>query len=71
MIEKFEIPERSIAVRDLPDYLQEFVDNPSSFEKDRRQHLAKYLAEWEEGGDFVLIWDEEHEMNAQGEITST
>ncbi len=70
-IEKFAIPERSIGIRDLPDYLQELVDDPFSFEADRRQHLSKCVSEWEAEGDCVLIWDEEYEMNSQGQITST
>ncbi len=68
---KFSIPARAIAIRDLPDYLQDFVEDPSKSEDERRESLSKYLASWRKSGDFVLVWDEDYEMNAQGEVVST
>ena len=70
-VRKFYIPEQTIGVRDVPSYLQDFLDDPSTFGKDRRDNLAQYSESWKAKGNYVLLWDEEYEMTADGEVEST
>lgn len=70
-VKKFSVPDRVIEIRDYPDYLQEFMADPSSFDAERSANLSRCLRLWQENQDYVLVWDEEYEMNARGEIEST
>jgi hypothetical protein len=67
----FAFPERTIGIRELPDYLQEYVDSPASAPAGSAGHLAKAVAEWTRREAFVLVWCEEYEMNREGEVEST
>lgn len=67
----FRIPGREIEIRDIPRYLEEFIEPPSAFPEDRRGQLQRCVADWMRSGNFVLIWDEEYEMNREGEVEST
>ena len=70
-VQKFAIPRLAIEIRDLPYYLQEYVDSPAKFPQDRQEHLSRRVDEWRRDGGFVLIWDEEYEMSAEGDVDST
>jgi hypothetical protein len=70
-VREFSVPERSIRVQDLPDYLLEFVHAPDSFAPAERDHLSGAIEQWEKRGQFVLIWHEDYEMTAEGDIEST
>jgi hypothetical protein len=70
-VQKFTIPERELAICEMPDYLQEFADSPSSFPADRAVHLAKALEQWKAKQGFVLVWGEDYEMDNRGEVEST
>jgi hypothetical protein len=69
-IQKFALPDRAIEIKDTPDYLQEFIDSPSLF-SGRDEELSRCVDEWRKQGGYVLIWDEEYEMTADGEVEST
>jgi hypothetical protein len=70
-IQEFALPDRSIEIKDLPDYLQEYLESPSNFTTSRQEHLSRRIEEWRQSGGYVLIWDEEYEMSADGEVEST
>jgi hypothetical protein len=70
-VQKFALSERCIEIRDMPDYLQEYVESPSRFPKERQAHLSECVDKWLHAGSYVLIWDEEYEMSVDGEVEST
>jgi len=70
-VQKFVLPELTAEIKDMPDYLQEYVDSPSKFSEDRREDLSRCIGEWQRAGGYVLIWNEEYEMNAEGDVEST
>jgi hypothetical protein len=70
-VQRFALPEYSIEIRDMPDYLQEYVDAPSSFPEERAYHLRKVIADWNRRSSFVLVWCEDYEMSQEGFIESS
>jgi hypothetical protein len=70
-VQKFTVAERGLGIRDTPDYLQEYADSPSSFPPERAIHLARALEQWKKKQGFVLVWGEDYEMDAQGDVEST
>ena len=68
---KFYIPDQTIGIRDLPNYVQSFADDPSSEPTEERELMVASLSAWRDRGKFVLVWDEEYEMTADGEVEST
>ena len=60
-VHKFVVPDRTIGIRDFPDYLQEYIDYPTKFSKDRQEHLSRCVDEWVRSGNYVLIWNEDYE----------
>ncbi len=67
-IQKFESDEASI--EDLPGELEEYRRSPSSFSVDVRRHFEAWIKEWNEEQRFVLAWDEEFWVSAEGEVLS-
>lgn len=70
-VRKFAIPEYEIEIRDMPDYLQEYLDFPETFSEEDAPHLEKAIEDWKQRKSFVLIWCKDYEMSAEGEIEST
>ena len=70
-VQKFTISERGLGICEMPDYLQEYADSPSSFPSERAIHLARALERWNTKQGFVLVWGEDYEMDSQGEVEST
>lgn len=70
-VKAFSVPELGIEIREMPDYLDEFVRFPERFSADRAEHLSQRVAEWKASGAYVLIWDEDFEMNHDGDVEST
>ena len=61
-------------VEDLPDYLQEFEDNPeqpSGPYDPPAEELRETLRNWREKGMYVLWWGKDYWMTAEGEVDST
>ena len=70
-VQKFSVGGGGIGIRDLPDYLREFEADPSSFGQERADSLSQCIANWNKAGKFVLVWHEEYEMDAAGDVEST
>jgi hypothetical protein len=73
VIKTFFLSERSIGIRDLPEHYQAVLDHPKDYkdDEDERQELLKDIKEWQEQGDFVLVWDEDYYFNKNGELESS
>jgi hypothetical protein len=67
----FALPEYGIEIRDMPDYLQEYIDTPDRFPDERARHLKSAVEKWRRSGGFVLVWCEDYEISADGEFEST
>ncbi len=70
-VRAFVLPEYGIEIRDMPEYLQEFLDASEDFPAERASHLKEAVADWVRSGSFVLVWGEDYEINADGEVEST
>ncbi len=70
-VREFCIKEQTIGIRDVPEYLQDLVNDTASEWSKERDWAAEYVASWKARGKFVLVWDEEYEMTADGDIEST
>ena len=70
-MQAFALPEYGIETRDLPEYLQEYLDSPEDFPKQRAMHLEKAISDWNRSGGFVLVWGEDFELDANGDVEST
>lgn len=71
LVHRFALPELHIGITDLPQYLQEVVDNPDGTDPGRMEELLPVLNEWRRDGQYVLLWDEEYFMDANGRVDST
>ena len=67
-VQKFWLDDCEIGVRDLPESLIEFVDNPDDFSAEEKTELTRALREWKKQGRFVLFCEEEFEMSSVGEV---
>jgi hypothetical protein len=68
----FSVPNLLIRINDLPEFLREFLDNPS-FVKDA-QERSEWFADverWHAEGRFVFQWGKEYWVNNRGEVTDT
>jgi hypothetical protein len=71
VIHQFSLPDLSISIQELPEYLEKYAVAPGSFSSERQIHLSARLKEWRQSGAFVFNWIEEYEMSATGEVEST
>ncbi len=69
-VRQFSIPKYGIEIRDIPEYLQEFIDDPSGFPNERAVHLRKAVDEWRHRQGYVLVWGEDYEMGVDGTVDS-
>jgi hypothetical protein len=61
-----------IGLCELPEHLQDFIDNQSSVEDEQFcQELLGAIEEFRSKGQFVLCWGTEYWMSKAGEITDT
>lgn len=70
-VQAFDLIDPPIAIRELPDYLKDYIQAPNDFPADRAIHLATAVEEWRKKGAFVLIWGEDYEMSRDGDIESS
>lgn len=70
-VHSFFLPEIWLGIKDLPEYLQEFVDDPESIGEDEREHFEEMLAEWRADESYVLWWGKDYFMGPEGDIEST
>jgi hypothetical protein len=71
-VKPFEIPERGIGIRDLPDHYQEIVNGSTQYLDEEELRAAQEdIRAWLEHGDFVLCWAEEYYMDHDGELVAT
>lgn len=70
-VREFCIKEQTIGIRDAPEYLQNLGNDPSSESSEEVELTEEYVACWKAQGRFVLVWDEEYEMTADGDVDST
>jgi hypothetical protein len=70
-VERFSITARAIGVRDMPDYLEDFIAQPEAYDSARTANLSAYIRDWTAQKRFVLQWDEEYEMDTDGNVLSS
>jgi len=87
-VRRFQLPERTIAIKDLPDHYRALLDEldriadaggPSPAFREEVEMLygaelgevLEDIRQWQEQGDFVLVWDQEYYMNVHGQVIST
>ena len=70
-VRKFVLPEYEIEIRNIPDYLQDYIDDPSLFDEEDAPHLEESIANWNQRGSFVIIWGNDYYMDSEGGIEST
>ena len=67
-VKQFFLPDRWIGIRDLPQYIQDYLDAPGNYDEELSRELQEEIRQWREHGDFVLNWDEDYDLNQEGEI---
>lgn len=70
-VRAFFLPELWLGIQDLPDHYQDFLDHPENSNEDERQYYPKEIEEWRDSGSFVLLWNEDYYLNADGELESS
>lgn len=70
-IKPFYLDGQYIGIKNLPDFLEEFIADPASYDEDQQESLPKVLADWRANKQFVFQWHEEYWMFENGEIEST
>lgn len=70
-VKKFFLPELWLGIRDLPDHYQEFLDQPENANEEERHYYPKEIDAWRECGNFVLWWNEDYDLNEDGELESS
>ncbi len=70
-VKSFLIEEEQISVEAFPSHFQEFLEDPNQFDDEERQHYPESIRSWIEEGAFVLIWDNDHWMDQNGEVSSS
>ena len=70
-VKPFFLPEDWLGIRDLPDHYQEFLDNSENADEEERQYYPEEIRDWRECGNFVLWWNEDYFLNADGELESS
>ncbi|MES2462139.1 MAG: hypothetical protein V4671_16260 [Armatimonadota bacterium] len=66
-VKRFSLPEQELEIRDLPEHLQEILDNEEELSDDKKEELQY----WRERRDYVLIWGNDYHVNQQGFVVST
>jgi hypothetical protein len=71
-ISKFDVSDLGIGLFDLPRYLQDVLENPSSIPDEQyRNDCFSDLQDWRRDGTFVLYWGNEYWMTSSGEVFAT
>jgi hypothetical protein len=69
---KFSLPDLELGIDDLPKYLQDIVDDPSSeLDEQHRQECLSEIEEWRRLGKFAVCWGNEYWMSSTGAVTDT
>ena len=70
-VKAFFLPDLWLGIRDLPDHYQDFVDHPEDATEDERFYYPDEIDGWRGRGTFVLWWNEDYFLNAEGELESS
>jgi hypothetical protein len=70
-VRKFDLPDRSVGIEELPEHYQEFLAHPEEHDPDRQEELAEDVRQWVTDGDFVLRWGEDYYLNSDGDVSSS
>lgn len=72
-IQEFFLEDRYLGIRLLPDYLEEFIKDPTSVAEDEEDIAfhQEILDEWKTEGKFILWWGKDYWFGADGEVEST
>lgn len=71
-VSRFFIPEPLVGIKDLPAFLQSFLNNPESITSTQeRQEWYLDVHQWSAQAKFVFCWGKEYWMSSKGEVTDT
>jgi hypothetical protein len=72
-IREFRLPQDELAVYRLPEFYQEFLNDPNGpdFDEDLRQYLPGQIDRWRTEGRFVLQWGNDFWLNKHGDVTDS
>ena len=72
-IKEFRIPDEKFAVYHLPEIYREFLRNPNSpvFDEEERQAFPGLIQQWNEDGQFVLVWSNDYWLDSTGEVVAS
>jgi hypothetical protein len=65
-VRRFESDE--VAIFDLPGECEAFLESPGSYSPEDRAYYERMIAEWRARGDFVIHWDGEYWLTAEGSV---
>jgi len=70
-VKRFSVPDLNVGIEDLPSELRAFSMNPALVESAERPSLQEALSGWIEEALFVLRWDQDFYVDAEGIVTSS
>lgn len=69
-VKRFDDVETGIRICDYPDHFAEILLAPEASLEEKAEVLDS-MAEWEQEGEFVLIWGNDYWLSRDGEVTSS
>jgi hypothetical protein len=72
-VRAFCLPEIELAVYGLPEFLQDFQEDPGcpSYADQERERLQAFLRVWKVHGQFVLFWGNEYWLDRSGKVVAS
>ena len=73
-VRRFDCKEAGVRIEDLPDYLEEFLQDPEGFAQNKQESASSYFESgrrWRESGQFVLWWAKDYWLDGGGAVEST
>ena len=70
-IRRFEHPDALVEIEPLTDRYREFLENPDAVPRNEWAELLKATRQWVTRGEFVLLYNNDYWLDAQGEVTSS
>lgn len=70
-VRRFFLPDRHLGIQELPTSLHEVRVDPSRFGESERRSLLHDLQIWQRTGQFVLQWDNEYYLSADGHVVGS
>jgi hypothetical protein len=71
-VEKFSVPSYGIQIRDLPDYLEDYINNKRNYTDVEQKDYEDEIEIWRSNQSYVFDWSvSDFWINRDGEITAT